>query len=260
MKKSVLFAATLAACTLAQPLFAASNSWLGTWKLNLDKSTFTGSTYTVVKTGNVYHYDFGPLKFDIADDGKDYPVMPTHTSSLKLIGKNEWLGVDKVNGVEVGRSTLKLSEDGKTLTQVSTGTRPDGSTYKDDETDVRISGGPDLAGTWKNTKDSISAPSEMIYSDAGPNMLKIDKPKSKATATYPLDGKAVAETGPETTPAIKMGYKEVSPNELKYTLYYNGKLAVEGIETVSADGKVLKRVEWLVSKPAEKKTAIFEKQ
>jgi hypothetical protein len=260
MKKSVLLATTLAAFTLAQPLFAAGNPWLGTWKLNRDKSTLTGITFTVVKTGNMYNFDYGALKFAIGDDGKDYPIMPTRTSSLKMTGKNEWLVVGKVNGVETERSTLKLSSDGKTLTETTTGTRADGSSFKSEETDMRVSGGPDIAGTWKDTKQSSSAPELMTYIDAGPNMLKIDFPASKGSGTYPLDGKPVAETGPRAVPDMTTSFKKISGTELKYVTYIKGKPYFEGMQTVSADGKVLKDVGWLVVKPAEKTTEIFEKE
>ncbi len=260
MRRSILLCATLAALTLAQPVLAATNPWLGTWKLNRDKSTFTGSTYTVAKTGNVYHFDYGAMKFDIADDGKDYPILPTRTSSLKPTGKNEWLGVDKMNGTEISRYTMKLSSDGKTLTQVTTGTRADGSTYKIEETDTRVGAGPDIAGTWKDTKESSSAPSSMTYSDAGPNTLKIEWPASKLSVTLPLDGKPSAENGPRAIPNFTIGYKKVSVTELKYVAYLSGKPYFEGVQTVSADGKVMKDVRWLAAKPAEKTTAVFEKE
>ena len=259
MKKSALLATTLAVLTLAQPLFAAGNPWLGTWELNRDKSTLTGTTFTVVKTGNTYHFDYGALKFSITDDGKDYPVMPTRTSSLKKTGSNEWLVVGKVNGVEASRTTLKLSSDSNTLTETTTGTRADGSTYKSETTSTRVSSGPDISGTWKDTKESSSAPEVMTYIDAGSNMLKIDYPASKGSGTYPLDGKPVAESGPRAVPDMTTGFKKISGTELKYVTYIKGKPYFEGVQTVSADGKVMKDVGWLVVKPAEKTTEVFEK-
>lgn len=260
MSLATALGAPVCALLLAQPLLAAENPWFGTWKLNRAKSTLTGTTYTIAKKGNVYHFDYGAIQFDIADDGKDYPIMPTRTSSLKATGKNEWLGIDKMNGTELSRYTLKLSNDGKTLTQVTTGTRADGTTYTNEETDTRISGGPDIAGTWRETKESSSAPSVMTYSDAGANALKVDFPASKMNATFTLDGKPVQEAGPRAVPGITVGYKKVSPMELKYTVYIQGKVQAEGMQTVSADGKMLKDVSWLASKPAEKTTQVYEKE
>lgn len=257
MKPILLLAAAI---TLVQPVLAADNPWLGTWKLNRDKSTFTGTTYTIVKKGDVYHFDYGAVKFDVTDDGKDCPVVPTRTTSLKSTDKNEWLVVDKVNGVETERTTLKLSDDGKIESDTTTGTRADGSTYKSESTSERISGGPDLAGTWKDTKESNSSTDTMVYSEAGPNMLKIDEPASKSSTVYTLDGKPVAQTGPRAIPDWTTSYKRLSPTELQYKVFVKDKIYFEGTQTVSADGKVIKDVGWLASKTNEKTIAIYEKE
>ena len=260
MKKSILLTFTLATLTLAQPIFGAENPWFGTWKMNRDKSTLTGTTFTVVKTGNVYHFDYGAVKFQVADDGKDYPVMPTRTTSLRKTGDDEWLVVGKTNGVETSRTVLKLKDGGKAISETTTGTRADGSTYKSEETNVRTGPGPDISGTWKDTKESSSADSVMVYSDGGAGKLKVDYPSSKGSATLPLDGTAVSETGPRAIPGMTYSYKKVSPTELKYTVLFNGKPYVQATQTVSADGKVLKDVGYLVSKPKELTTEVFEKQ
>ncbi len=258
MKTTSWIASAILLC--ATPVFAAGNPWLGTWKLNRAKSTFTGETYTVVKNGNLYHFDYGAVKFDVGEDGKDYPVIATRTASLKSTGKNEWLQVSKANGVEVSRAELKLSDDGKTLTSKGTGTRADGSTFKSESVDERVSGGPGLAGTFKSVKESTTASSVMTWSDAGAGKIKVDYPSSKGTTLVTFDGKPVKEEGPRAIPDETTTYKQVSSTEIKYTVFEKGKSYVEGVETVSADGKVLKDVSWLVTKPAEKTTAIYEKQ
>ena len=260
MKKNALLATALALFTLAQPAFAVDNPWYGTWKMNRAKSILTGTSYTVVKNGNSYHFDYGAVKFDITDDGKDCPVVSTRTSSLKPTGKNEWLMVNKRNGIELSRSTLTLSSDGKTLTETTTGTRADGTTYKNEKTDERLSGGPDLAGTWKDRKESSNVAEVMTYADGGNGMLKIDYPASKDSTVYPLDGKQTQSTGPRAIPDFTTAYKKVSGTELKYSVYMKNKPYFEGVQTVSPDGKMLKDVGWLVTKPDEKMTEIFEKQ
>lgn len=263
-KRTILIAAltlcTLGVSTLTPSAFAADNPWYGTWKLNRAKSTLTGTTYTVVKTGNVYNFDYGALKFKLADDGKDYPIMPTRTSSLKKTGNNEWLLVAKVNGVENARTVLKLSSDGKTISDSTTGTHADGTTFKSESTSERVSGGPDIAGTWKDVKESSTAPSIMMYADGGAGKLKVDDPISKASGVYGLDGKAEHGTGPRAVPDMTTSFKKISGTELKYVVYVKEKPYYEGIQTVSADGKVLKDVSWLTVKPNEKTIEIYDKQ
>lgn len=258
MKKQLLY--VVAALVLAQPVFAATNPWLGTWKLNRDKSTMTGDTYTVTKKGALYHQEYGPVQFDIGEDGKDYPTSTGYTASMKPTGKNEWLTVGKKDGVEVNRSVMILSDDGKTLTSKTTGTRADGSTYKMESVDERISGGPGLAGTFRSKTFTSSATSIMIYSDAGTGKLKVDYPSSKASIVFSLDGKPTVETGPRADPDETLSMKQVSPTELHKATQVKGKPLDETVLTVSPDGKTLKEVVWLVTKPNEKTTLIFEKQ
>lgn len=245
----------------AQPLFAATNPWLGTWKLNRDKSTFTGDTLTVGKLpNNGYHFDYGALKYDVYEDGKDYPVVTDATISLKHTGNNEWLYVRKFKGTETSRGEMKLSDDGKTLVVKITGTRADGSTYKSEETNTRLDASTGVSGTWKAVKESTSAESTMLLSDAGSGKIKAEYPQAKSTIVMTFDGKPVTSSGPRTTADETSTFTRVSPTEFKYTELLKGKPYVSGIETVSADGKVLKDVNWLVSKPAEKFIAIWERQ
>jgi hypothetical protein len=258
MKKLSMF--TAVALLLAQPVFAADNPWFGTWKLNRSKSTFTGSTTKVTKTGNAYHFDLGALKYDVIEDGVDHPIVPDHTSNLKSTGKNEWLEVDKVKGVETSRSKMTLSSDGNTLTMVRTGTRADGSTYKAETKVVRVGAGSGLAGTWKDVSEDSSAKETMVYSDGGNGKLKMQYVEAKSETVVALDGTPATENSPRATPGETFSYKKASPTELKYTVLMQGKPFVEGMQTVSADGKVLKDVSWLVSQPTEKTTEIFEKE
>ena len=173
----------IAALTLAQPVFAATNPWLGTWKVNRDKSIYTGSTTTVKKIPNGYHFDFGAVKYDVIEDGQDHEILPGRVANLKATGKNEWLQVSKIDGKEVGRTTLKLSDDGKVLTQTATGTTASGDTYKTETKMTRLDASTGLAGTWKIDKESSSAKTIMVYSDAGAGKLKMDFPEGKSSMT-----------------------------------------------------------------------------
>ena len=258
MKKLVLGAT--AALIMAQPVLAADNPWFGTWKLNRSKSTLTGTTVKVVKKGNAYHFDYGALKYDIIEDGQDHTTVPEHTAMLKVTGNGEWLTVDKVKGTEVSRATMKLSNNDANLDISSTGTRPDGTTYKDETKVIRVGAGSGLAGTWKSVADNNTERDEMVYSDAGGGKLKIQYVHEKSEVIAPLDGTPTKESGPRVTPIESMTFKRVTPTELKYTVLMSGKPFAEGVQDVSADGKVLKEESWLVSQPTEKMTQVFEKQ
>ena len=258
MKKLAMFAT--AALLISQPVWAAANPWFGTWTLNRDKSSLTGSTITVRQTGNVYHFDLGAIKYDVVEDGQDHPVMPERTTALTKKGENEWVQVNKIKGVETSRTEMTLSPDGKTLTRDVTGTHADGSTYQAQYVETRLDDSKGLAGTWKDTKDESSATEIMVYSDGGAGTIQMTFPASKATMLVTLDGKPVVESGPRAMQGETVTFQQVSPTELHYAVQMKGKPFVEGTETVSEDGKLMKDVNWLVTKPTEKTTEVFDKQ
>jgi hypothetical protein len=261
MKKLAIFASTLAiTLSSAGHLFAATNPWYGTWKINRDKSTLTGTSYTMTKTPKGYTFDYGSMKFEIGDDGKDYPTVAPETYSIKQTGNNEWLGITKTNGKETARDTMKVSSDGKTLVDKTTGTHADGTTYSSEEDDTRVGSGTGLAGTWKSAKVTSNSRGVQVLSDAGGGKMKWFFPTSQGGYVSALDGKPVTSFGPRSSPDQTIAVKQISTLEQKYTVYLKGKPFLEGTTKVSADGKVMNDTSWLVEKPAEKTTGIYEKQ
>ena len=212
------------------------------------------------KVAGGYHFEAGGLKYDLLEDGRDHPIVAGQTSSLTRKGENEWLRVNKTNGVETSRTEWKLSADGKTLPLQNTGTEADGSTYKSERTVTRVGPGSGAAGTWKQGKFSSSATPTMILSDAGDGRMKVEYPESKTTRVMTFDGKTVTTNGPRASSDATATFQKVSPTEFKYTELLKGKPFVVGTETVSADGKVIKDVNWIADKPTNKYVEIWERQ
>ena len=127
----------------------APDPWMGTWKLNVAKSTFTGpppfnslvSTWESVgggqfkqtqdavdAKGQKSHQEI-VLKFD----GADYPFVggaqPT-TRSYKRIDARTFEYVVKVNGKPVSNNLVVVAQDGKTRTITQTGTDGQGRPFK----------------------------------------------------------------------------------------------------------------------------------
>jgi hypothetical protein len=108
---------------------------LGTWKLNIEKSTFH---FSVAPRSNVHRYTaFGPdgitatadvvdadgkqihFTYSIKFDGKFYPVIgdpARDMTSLKRFDTYTGEGANKNNGKVINTSRHELSKDGKTLT------------------------------------------------------------------------------------------------------------------------------------------------
>ncbi len=202
---SLVFALCLAS---ALPIYAATNPWLGTWKLDPAKSHFTGATFTYSKAANgMMHYaDGSTASYDFNIDGKEYPTQFGRTTSWTAAGPNAWDSVANYNGTVLEKTHRSLSADGKSLTMASSGTQPDGQTFNDASTWTRVAGTTGLEGKWKSTKVTISAPDSYAISAKG-DMMHWDVPAYKESAEGKPDGSDMTLTGPTIPPGATLAYK-----------------------------------------------------
>jgi hypothetical protein len=248
----VLLAATGGAALAASPFD-------GTWKLNTEKSNFTGDTFTYTATANGFHYSDGAaVEYDFAIDGKAYPTLPGRTVTWTKTGDNSWESVTRVGEKTLGKARRTLSADGKTLTIAYTTNRPDGTTAHEEDVYARVSGTDGLAGDWKSVKAQTTS-STMIITTPAPGKFEINNPAMKQVIKGSVDGPAVA-TGPFIPPGAAATYKAPSPNEWDYAVTLSGKPFIGGMMTVSPDGKTLTDASWTAGKESEKSTAVFDKQ
>ena len=124
-------------------MLAQDNPAIGTWKLNAEKSKYTGMkgptslTRTVATDGDSVKYSFegtgadgtaAAYGFTVKYDGKDSPVtgngMPYGADhiAIKRVGTDKFSATLKKDGKIVGTSTSTVSKDGKTTTLVGKGT------------------------------------------------------------------------------------------------------------------------------------------
>lgn len=134
----------------AAPRAQAPAGLIGTWKLNVAKSTF--SPGPAPKSMTVIYSPAGADRVKIVVDvtpgegpaqhwemtagwdGKDNPVTgnPTaDTISMKKVSDLAGESTMKKDGKVTATNVRRLSADGKTLTITSTGTTPDGKPRKD---------------------------------------------------------------------------------------------------------------------------------
>jgi hypothetical protein len=152
-KRFLAVVASTAALVLMTAAFShaqSSDPWIGTWKVNIEKSTYSpGPPPTVPAVVKMESAPNG-MKTTIdgvnpqgekthteavADfDGKDYPVKgapdPTATSSLKRIDKRTFENQAKAGGKATVTTRVVISADGKTLTATQTGTNAQGQAIK----------------------------------------------------------------------------------------------------------------------------------
>jgi hypothetical protein len=129
----------------------ASDPWIGTWKMNIEKSTFLtpGPKPTVPTVVKLEPAPNG-MKTTIdavnaqgqkthtesvgAFDGKDNPVKgslnPNPTSALRKIDARTFEVQNKVNGKPTVTNRVTVAADGKTFTVTQSGTNVQGQAVK----------------------------------------------------------------------------------------------------------------------------------
>ena len=141
--------AALAVMTAVSSYAQSSEPWIGTWKVNLEKSTFSpGPKPTEPATVKMEPAPNGmKTTIDAVDaqgqkthtetvaafDGKDYPVKgpnPDATSTLKKIDARTFENQGKVSGKPTVTTRVAISPDGKMLTATQTGTNAQGQPVK----------------------------------------------------------------------------------------------------------------------------------
>jgi hypothetical protein len=140
----VALAALVAVSSTAQA--QSSDPWLGTWKVNLAKSTYSpGPKPTVAATVKMEPAAGGfKTTIDAANaqgqpthtetvgkfDSKDNPVKgapaPNSTTAYKRIDGRTFEAVGKLDGKPTGTTRVAISADGKTLTATQTGKNAQG--------------------------------------------------------------------------------------------------------------------------------------
>ena len=137
----LMFALAVLLSTGVSAMAQSADPWLGTWKLNLAKSTYspaslapksqttkqTASQDSVTATTDGVDAQGKPLHTDITYkfDGKEYEYKgapdPKTTRIYTRISDNTYQWVSKVDGRITTTSRVSVAADGKTRTIVTTG-------------------------------------------------------------------------------------------------------------------------------------------
>jgi hypothetical protein len=123
-------------------VIAQSNPLLGTWKLNVAKSKYTGSpapkemTRSVEADGDSVKYTYAgtaadgssiSYSFTVKYDGKDYPMSGNAPGgidmiAIKRVNANTYEATQKKAGKVAANTKVEVSKDGKVTTVTSKGT------------------------------------------------------------------------------------------------------------------------------------------
>jgi hypothetical protein len=135
-KRSISVIAMIILASALTAAAMAADPFVGTWKLNLDKSSpdmaYKSATVKIEALDNGLHMVADGVGADGKDvhyeqteifDGKDYPdpSNPRVAMACTRVDANTAIAVIKRDGKEVARSFDVVSQDGKTLTRTAMG-------------------------------------------------------------------------------------------------------------------------------------------
>lgn len=238
--KRIWFSITLA-CLLAGTLWASDDPFCGKWKLNMEKSQFTGTQIKIQDLGgNKYKWTGGTTSDTIVYDGTDQPVHFDQTISMTPEGANSWKMVIKKDGRVLSTMTHTISADGKSQTIKGTETKPDGTTSDFDVVWRKVSGGAGWAGTWQEADVKFTSPDQWEISPYEGDGLSFNTPAYQDVLSMKFDGKEYEEKGPNVASGSTSSGKRINANTLEVTNKIKGEVMDHTKYELSPDGKTLK--------------------
>jgi hypothetical protein len=227
----------------ASLIAAADNPFVGTWKLDPSKSDLTGETVKFESAGSEkVQYSSGGQSYTFTTDGKQHAGLFGRVVSVKEVDPHTWERTTTFKGKVLSHSTLMLSTDGKTLTQIAKGTNPDGGAFESTTVFKRVGEGSGMLGTWKSKEEKESSPFVLEFADNGSDGLMFNLPQIKGKCPVKFDGKDYPATGPTVPAGLTLAVTKTGHKSIEMTEKIKGKPIFKATYTVSDDGKTLTEI------------------
>lgn len=116
-------------------------------------------------------------------------------------------------------------------------------------------------GTWKlKLNDPTDKPETLIYSDGGGGAMRMVSVEQHSVIVTRFDGTQAADIGAGARKGNGLAIKATSRTSYDWTFFMDGKPYVQGQNTLAADLKTFNEVSWLVSKPGDLITLVYERR
>lgn len=214
----------LVACLATGAASAATDPFLGEWKLDAAKSKLIDVMKVASVAGDKYAFDFGADSAEtIAADGTDQPGLAGTTFSVTIEGPDSWKVVRKKDGRILLTAFWKLSKDGNTLKDDYTEFWPDGSSSNIKYVYQRTAGTSGFAGTWEGSSETMNAVIVLnVQAYEGDGLSFINS--SGVTKNVKFDGKDYPNEGPNARAGSACTARRVNEDTLEMTDKFNGKI------------------------------------
>jgi hypothetical protein len=246
--------------SLAASTAVAQNPFVGTWKLNQEKSQLTGDTIKFgPAAGEAIELKAGGITYSFRADGNPYALPSGNVAIWRQTSPDIWTTeYRKTDGKLMSSDNWKLSSDQKNLTVTTSGVKANGDLYTDTAEYVRTAGTSGLMGAWKSTSVKLSSPNELTIQESGLDGLILKIAALKATAVTKFDGKEVAVEGPDIPTGLRLALTRTGPYKFRIVQKLNGSLVDSSEYTVSTDGQTMTAVGGAPGDPPS--TTVWEKE
>jgi hypothetical protein len=253
----LIFQLVLLACLATVTVWAATDIFVGDWKLNPSKSKLTDVMKVESLGGDKYAFDFGGGPESIVVNGTDQSGAYRTMLSVTVEGADRWKVVRKKDGRRLLTATWKLSQDGSTLSDNYTEFEPNGSPSTVNHLYKRTAAGTGFAGTWESTMAMTSAFVLQVRPYEGNGLSFIRSPQD--TRNLKFDGKDYPVEGRGVAQAATSSARRVDERTLEIIDKVNGKITRTERRELSPDLKTLTRTVRPVGQ-REPNIFVFERQ
>jgi hypothetical protein len=239
---------------------AAQTPFVGTWKLNQDKSQLSGDTMKFGPAqGDAIELKAGGLTYSFRVDGKNYAMPSGNGAIWRQTTPATWTTeYRKPDGSLLSRDSWQLSTDGQKLSVTTSGVKADGDLYTNTAEYVRTGGTSGLMGAWKSTDVKLSSPDEFSIGEVGLDKLVLKVPAMKVTCEVTTDGKEVAVEGPDIPSGFRLSLTRTGPYTFKLVQKISGNVISTSVYTVAEDRETMTEVGGAPGDPPA--TMVWEKQ
>jgi hypothetical protein len=210
-----------------------------------------------------------PVFQSIVFDGKPHKLETGNNSiAWKQVNPNTF---ERVLSDGSGTRTLttrriRISTDGKTMTEETETKSTDGRPLVDTIVYQRVSGDAQgLVGRWKPVSFKTDTPAVVKYEPAGTNGIKFsdsNNDPTDTTFTVTLDGKPMPVVGSAVISGTMIAAKVVDDRTIEFTQSREGVVSDKSVRQLSADGKTLTATSTTVgpNASAEPSVSVYVKQ
>ena len=237
MMKRLCVSVCAVMCLLAsvRPCLAQSNPWNGSWKIEPSSLKYQGATFSVATDAD---------GFTITRGGEAQPKVVCDGTAHKSVSDTKITCTKSASGYEITvskdgkttrKTTISIADGGKKRISKSQIFPPDGAPYTTTMISGRVSGGPGLAGEWKEAESSSSQDSGILTIAVKGDMVDFKETDTPKPVSCKLDG-----TETKFPTGDSMSVKLANPHTLK-VIYKDseGKVRRENTFALSQDGKTI---------------------